>query len=111
VQALRFFAVIIVMAVWCGLYGRAIFGTGFDAPPEVSGLMLFVVTYLLGEPLGRNAKAAFLRRGQRVLDALNDDEQLSEVSDPPVSSPPNNPQPPKNTKKPPRKKDHDERPD
>jgi hypothetical protein len=75
VNALRILVALLVTIVWVGVYATAIFRPDFSAPPEVSGVMLMVVTYLFGRALREGLNRAIKEKGQRMLDILVEDEE------------------------------------
>ena len=48
---LRVPVALLVALVWAAVYLRATFDPKFNAPPEISGIMLAVVTGLFGEDI------------------------------------------------------------
>lgn len=79
-NALRIVVAVLVTSVWVGVYAASIFRPDFSAPPEVSGVMLAVVTYLFGRAL----RGSFIEKGQKVLDALGDPDKKAGDKDGPA---------------------------
>lgn len=58
----------LVLIVWCAIYGRVAIDPTFHAPPEVSGVMLAVVTAIFGRQFVRKLIEAS-KNGDRDKDA------------------------------------------
>jgi hypothetical protein len=72
-NALRIVVAVLVTAVWVAVYAASIVRPGFSAPPEVSGVMLAVVTYLFGRALREGLTKTIREKAQQVADALPED--------------------------------------
>lgn len=72
--AFRVTIAIIVTAVWAVVYLATVFNPNVHAPPELSGVMLGVVTWLFGSEFRKAQRAR--QRLKKAADALlsNDDD-------------------------------------
>lgn len=69
-NALRIAVAVLVTLVWVGVYVASIVRPDFSAPPEVSGVMLAVVTYLFGRALREGLTHTIRDKAQQIADAL-----------------------------------------
>lgn len=71
---LRFAVAIAITILWLALYLKAFFDEDFTAPPEISGIMLAVVTWLFGVPITNRV----LRRAKKKWDEIDEEERKDE---------------------------------
>lgn len=74
-NALRILVAVLVTVVWVAVYAASILRDDFSAPPEVSGVMLMVVTYLFGRAFRDGLTRTIKEKGQRVLDSIPDEDK------------------------------------
>lgn len=79
-NALRILVAVLVTAVWVAVYTASVLNPNFHAPPEVSGIMLAIVTYLFGKSLRESFTNSVRDRARQLADRMPQDE--SSTSDP-----------------------------
>lgn len=70
-SALRIGIAILVTIVWAVVYLAAVFSHRYTAPPELSAVMLAVVTWLFGTEIRKQVH----RQAEKVADATEDHEK------------------------------------
>ena len=79
-NALRVGVAVLVAIVWAVIYMASVFDPNLNAPPELSGVMLAVVTWLFGREFKNTLKERARDAAKAVLDGTDEEERPRDES-------------------------------